>query len=115
MAFNELDLNKIEYILKDYIIRNRPPEDIRDEIDFSYRIEDQNIFISTIRCDYQNPSKKITTDNVKLTYVKKLDRWKIYWQRYNLKWDLYKPYPEASSLDECIKVYDEDTHCCFRG
>lgn len=32
-----------------------------------------------------------------------------------MKWISYDPVPVVKSLDEFLRVLDEDTHFCFRG
>jgi hypothetical protein len=46
---------------------------------------------------------------------KGVDRWKIYWQRADMKWHAYPPHPEAVLFDEFLAIVDEDEHGCFWG
>lgn len=41
--------------------------------------------------------------------------WRIFWQRANGRWFRYPPYPEANSLEEALRVIEEDANDCFFG
>jgi len=51
----------------------------------------------------------------KTTYVKKTGKWKVYWQRADLKWHSYQPTPEVDNLEEFLALVDRDEHGCFKG
>jgi hypothetical protein len=73
------------------------------------------VVISSIRPFWRDPRETIEEPAAKATYVRKTDRWKIYWQRKDLKWHVYQPQPEAVFFDEFVVIVDEDEHCCFWG
>ena len=101
-------------IMENYIQRNRPPEHIRKKLDISYRIENQSIFLSEIRPMFMNPAEKIQLDYAKTIYVKKTNKWKVYWMGANLKWYPY-PKPEVNSLKAFLKFVDKDEYHYFKG
>ncbi len=35
--------------------------------------------------------------------------------RADLKWHRYEPVPEVNSLDEFLKIIEEDAYSCFYG
>jgi len=47
--------------------------------------------------------------------VQKENKWKIYWQRADLKWHLYEPNKEVKTIKTFIKIVDEDKLGCFWG
>ncbi len=51
----------------------------------------------------------------KATFVKKQRFGKIYWQRADLKWHRYEPTSEVKTIEEFLKVVEEDDFCCFGG
>lgn len=63
----------------------------------------------------QSISLPIEEPAAKATYVRKTDRWKIYWHRADMKWHAYPPHSEAVFFDEFVVIVDEDEHCCFWG
>lgn len=101
--------------MENYVERVRPSQEIRDRLDISYKIDNQNIILYEIRPTFQNPTEKIACEYAKATYVKSDDKWKVYWMRGNLKWHIYDPTPKVNSLKEFLDLVDEDKYHCFRG
>ena len=94
MAFTAQQTTDVEAAMADFLARRRPPEAIRDKLDLSWRIEEPV---------------------AKATYVRIANRWRIYWQRADLKWHGYTPHPEAVFFEEFLGVVEEDECCCFWG
>jgi hypothetical protein len=59
--------------------------------------------------------KEINFADIEATYVRRTNRWKIYWQRADLKWHAYPPQPEALLFEEFLTLVDEDKDGCFWG
>ncbi|MDF1537008.1 MAG: DUF3024 domain-containing protein [bacterium] len=95
--------------------KRRPPAHIRDKLDIGYRIDGQSVEIFEIRPVWNDPSKKIEPSIAKATYVKSKNQLKVYWMRADLKWHGYQPCPEVKTLDEFLRVVDEDQYGCFWG
>ncbi|WP_443740024.1 DUF3024 domain-containing protein, partial [Treponema sp.] len=51
----------------------------------------------------------------KTTYMKTENRWKILWQRRDLKWHAYEPDMFVDDFEGFLKVVDEDACCAFWG
>lgn len=115
MALELLNTVDIIEIMENYIVRIRPPEHIRAKLDISYKIDNQSIILFEIRPKFQSPAEKIESEYAKATYVKSENKWKVYWMRGNLKWDLYDPKPKVKSLKEFLTLVDEDKYHCFKG
>ena len=115
MAFNEFELRKYQQILDKYIEKIRPPENIRNQLDISYRITNQSVKIYEIRPQYNNPKKIRNIEIAKTTYVRTQDIWKIYWMRSDLKWHGYEPNPEVDDLSDFLNIIEEDKYGCFWG
>ncbi|MCG8306242.1 MAG: DUF3024 domain-containing protein [Cytophagales bacterium] len=115
MPFSEFEIKKKQKIVGQYIEKNRPPADIRSEVDMSFRIEGQSVVIFEIRPLWNNPEEKIEEPVAKATYVKSRKLWKIYWQRADLKWHRYDPDPEVDTIDEFIDIVERDEFACFFG
>lgn len=98
-----------------YLDKKRPPEEIRDKLDFTFKINGQEITIYEIRPHFKDKNIKIETPVAKTKYVKSKKIWKVYWMRGDLKWYLYDPDKEVSSLDEFLEIVDEDKYGCFWG
>lgn len=114
MAFDALDTTEVIEVMENFINKKRPPEEIRNKLDLSYRIENQSIFIYTIRPAWDNPKQILHHDMAKATHVKSKDMWKVFWMRGNLKWSPYKP-PTVKTLKEFTDLVIEDKYSCFWG
>ena len=115
MPFSEFEIKRLQKIVGGYIEENRPPADIRDEVDLSFRIEDNSIVIFEIRPLWNDPEEKIEEPVAKASFVKSRKVWKIYSQRADLKWHRYDPDPEVDTIDEFIDIVDRDEFACFYG
>ncbi len=101
--------------MENFIGKIRPEEEIRDQVDISYRIDDQSIYIYEIRPDWMDPKKKTESPIAKTTYIKSKNHWKIFWMRADLKWHSYGPFPVVKTLKEFIQIVEDDNHGCFWG
>jgi hypothetical protein len=101
--------------MENFIARKRPPENIRHQVDLSYKIEDQSIIVFEIRPRWNKPEEKVEGYIGKTTCVKAKNHWKVFWLRADLKWHSYQPQPTVNSLKDFIKLIEEDKHHCFWG
>ncbi len=115
MAISEFEIKRIEKLVGNFIERRRPPVNLREKVDLSFRISGQSFEIFEIRPVWNAPSQKIEGTIAKATYVKKSKLWKLYWMRADMKWHKYPPVPDSKSLEKILEVIDEDSHGCFWG
>lgn len=115
MAFSEFETRRIQKIVGRYISENRPPEEDRNEVDLSFRIEGQSVVIFEIRPLWNDPDEKIEEPVAKATYVKSRKLWKVYWQRADLKWHRYDPDPEVATIEAFVDTVARDDFACFFG
>jgi hypothetical protein len=115
MAISEFETKRVEKTMEAYLERTRPPVHIRKELDIAYRIENQSVELFEIRPAFRVPNQKIEHAIAKATYVKRAKEWRVYWMRADLKWHRYEPVPEVDSLDDFLKIIEEDAHGCFYG
>ena len=115
MSFSEFEKKRIEKILGRYIEKNRPPENVRDQVDLSYKISGQSVEIFEIRPVWNDPNEKIEEPIAKATYVTSRDIWKVFRQRADLKWHRYDPDPEVASIEEFVELVENDDYACFFG
>jgi len=115
MAFRDSEKKQVDWIMRKFFHRNRPPEDARHQVDLSYEIKNQSVEIFLLRVFWRDQSQTVREPIAKATYVKKSGKWKIYWQRADMKWHLYEPCPEASDLETFLRVVEEDPHGWFWG
>ena len=115
MPFTEFEKRRYAKIVEAHVQTRRPPPEIRDEVDLSFRIENQSVEVFEIRPRFERPKEKSESSQIKATHVRKSNIWKIYWKRADMKWHRYEPHPEADTLERVMEILDEDEYCCFRG
>ena len=98
MAISEFEVKRCEREMEKFMTSHRPPAHIRNEVDLSYRLDNQSIEIFEIRPHWKTPSEKIETSIAKATYVKSQKIWRVYSQRGDLKWHKYDPCSEGKLL-----------------
>ena len=114
MALTEFEQALVEVKMDEFIQKNRPPVELRNELDLAYRIEDQSVILFEKRKAW-NSDEIIEEPAAKTTYVKTHKEWRIYWQRADLKWHRYEPTPSVNCLEDFIDEVDEDSFACFWG
>jgi len=115
MAFSETEIEAIEKTLMHFLEVNRPPEEMRNKLDLTYKIEGQSVFIMEIRPRWDKPEEVISIPIVKTSYIKSKDMWKIFWMRGTLKWEHYEPIPYVKNLSDVLDVVKQDSYGCFFG
>lgn len=115
MAFSEERKKEIGAVLDAWLEKNRPPVEVREQLDFGWRIEEQSVFLCTVRPDYMEPSIKRHHDFAKATYVRTEDHWNILWLRASGKWELYEPRRQVKQLPQFLKEVNDDPYSWFKG
>jgi len=115
VALSEIEMKRIERAVSAFMGRKRPPPPIRPQLDLGYRIEGQSLELFEIRPFWADPSQTMEAAVAKATYVKRTGRWKVYWQRADLKWHRYDPDPEVNSIEDVLAVVEADEYACFFG
>jgi hypothetical protein len=114
MAFTETERLDIEKLTDIFLNQIRPAEDIRNQIDFGYRMDEQSLILFETR-----PNKFLKSISVspfaKAVFVKTENLWKVYWQRADMKWHSYKPIPTVKTINDFFKLVESDKHHCFFG
>ena len=109
------EIVSVEKIMEEYIEAIRPPENIRPQLDIGYKIEAQSVFIFEIRPQWNDPTVIEEYSLAKATFVKTKNNWKIFWKKSDGKWHTYSPKAEVKTLQEFLKLTEEDEHHCFWG
>lgn len=115
MAFSEIEKQRYEEVVGQFIDKRRPHETIRDQVDLFFRIEGHSVIIYEIREVWNQRDKKLEIPIAKATFVQTTNKWKLYWRRADLKWHAYPPVPETRTIEEFLAIVDEDRHGCFWG
>ena len=115
MAFNELEKDQLKFRMASLIEKIRPPEEIRNKLDIKFKIETNNVYIIEEREDWQDINKKMDFEIAKIAYIKKSNKWKIYWMKSDLKWHGYEPNLYVDKIDDAISIIKKDELSCFWG
>lgn len=82
-------------------------------MNLAHRIEGQSVVVFAILPFWRDSAQRIDGPVAKATYVCTVHRWRIFWQRADLKWHSYHPHPEAVLFEEVLAIVDGDDHRCF--
>lgn len=116
MAFTELETEKIQQTLEtEFWSKRRPPLQVRGQMREGQRITAQSVELFFVRPVFDLPGRTVEEPISKLTYVRSQDLWKIFWKRADNISHGYTECPSAKSLEEALKVVDEDKFGCFFG
>lgn len=113
MAFSIEEEQEIKNVLEPYIASVRPRPEIRDEVDLFFKVYDQSVEIYEVRKTYDG--RIVDEPIAKTTFNRTTGKWKVFWQRSDLKWHGYEPKKEVAKLKDFVKLVEEDKHCCFWG
>lgn len=115
MPLSEFETAMAESALRRFLAKRRPPPEIRNQIDLAYRIDGQSIELFERRPRFRRPEEIAERPLAKATYVRKRNVWNVFWRRADLKWHRYEPRPEVVSVDDFLRVVDNDAYACFFG
>ena len=115
MAFEQYTYKRIEALTDEFIEKHRPPVHIRQQLDLSFRIDNQSVIIFEIRPQWDNPEKKLEIVIAKSTFIRTKKIWKIFWHRSDMKWHRYDPAPQTERFEEFLQILDKDECGCFWG
>src|SRR5260370_26564596 len=115
MTLSEFEIKRCEKLVAEFVEERRPPPHIRVKVDLAFRISGQSIEIFEIRPHWRNKGTTLEHPVAKATYNKSKLKWKVFWQRADLKWHSYQPSPEVASVEEFLDLVRDDDHCCFFG
>jgi hypothetical protein len=66
MVLSELEIKRCEKALDAFLKKRRPKSHMRNQLDFGYEIDDQDVILSEIRPNLRNPMKSIINHLLKL-------------------------------------------------
>ena len=114
MAFNEMDLKRIEKAALDFLANKRPPPHLRAQVDLEYTVQNQSVELLEVRPRWNKPNEIAKRPFAKATFVRSVNQWRIYWVRGNGKWHAYDP-PSTATVAQFFKHVEEDRYGCFFG
>jgi len=116
VALTELEAARVRKALNGFVELRRPPPQIRQEVDLTFRISGQSVEILEVRKAWGGgPGEKIEHPVAKATYARSSRRWRVFWLRQDMKWHSYKPVPDVATIEEFVALVHEDRNACFFG
>ena len=115
MAFTEDELTQHRRAIESFLIRRRPPEHIRKELDVGCEIDRQSVEVFEIHPHWEDITKQTRTPSAKTTFVRSTGDWRVYWMRSDGKWHAYGPRPSVKTLTAFLTLVHQDECQCFFG
>ena len=115
VTISEFETRRYEKLAAQFVEQRRPPPHLRSEVDLSFRLVSQSVELFETRAHWLDKEKKFEVPIAKATFNKTKKKWRVYWNRADLKWNSYTPVPEVASLEEFLALVDKDEHACFFG
>jgi hypothetical protein len=112
---NDLERKRIEKAVAAFIAKRRPPMHLRDQVELAIRFVGRDVEIFEIRPRWNDPAQKMEEAVAKARFITSRDHWSVFWQRADMKWHKYAPVPEVDTIEDFLRLIDEDAYGCFFG
>ena len=87
MAFDELELKRIERTVGELCRKSSPPEHA-DELRTVYEVEGHSVTMYDERPPWDGVGEWTRRGLARFRYVRSRDEWQLYWMRQDLRWHL---------------------------
>jgi len=114
MPFTTIEYHNYETLLIEYISGKVPPE-AQHQVKLNFKIKNLSVIVFEERVDWQDKTKWYDLPIAKTTFGKASKKWKVYWQKSDLKWHPYEPKKQVSSLGEFLDLLENDKTGRFWG
>ena len=114
MAFSELELKRIEQTVGEFC-RKRRPAHLKDKLRLEYTVKGHEVVIFERRPKWDNPKEWIESPVAKLKFIRSANKWRLYWQRADLKWHEYPGLSSSERINDLVREIDADPLACFFG
>lgn len=114
MAFNQIELKRIETTVGMFC-HKRSPAHLKDKVRLEYSIKGHEVVLYERRPRWDNPREWMDSPVAKLKFIRSAGKWRLYWQRADLKWHEYPGVLSSEDLAEWVAEIDADPLACFFG
>jgi len=114
MAFNEVDLKRIEQTVGVFCAK-RSPVHLKDKLRLTYTVKGHEVVIVERRPRWDNQTEWTEMPVAKLKFIRSANKWRLYWMRADMKWHEYPGLSSSNSLNDLVQEIDADPLACFFG
>jgi hypothetical protein len=114
MAFSEIELARIEKFVGGLCKRRTRPE-LKSKLSVEYRIKGHDVTVFERRPHWDGTPGHKESGVAKLKFTRSTGKWRLLWQRADLKWHAYEPRSSRANLSGLVAEVDEDPYGCFFG
>jgi hypothetical protein len=114
MAFSQIELKRIERTVGE-LCHRRSPAHLRDRLRLEYAVKGHEVVIYENRPRWNNPRERMESPVAKLKFVSSANKWRLYWQRADLKWHEYPGSSTSEDIADLVREIDADPLACFFG
>lgn len=115
MPLTPQQLEQVSVMMENFITENRPPLEIRNQLDIGWKLDKQSVLLFEIRPDWKDATIIRQHAFAKATWVQTTKEWQIFWLRSTLKWQSYPPLQTVVNLKRFLIEVEQDPYGCFKG
>jgi len=114
VAFDELELKRIERTVGELCRRCSPPEHA-DELRTVYEVASHSVTMYEERSPWDGAGEWTPRGIARLRFYRSRRECQLYWMRQDLRWHLYDPDEMPADLDSLVAVVEADKYGAFFG
>lgn len=107
MAFNQVDLKRIEQTVGGFYSK-RNPVYVEDKLRLVYAVKGHEVVIVEWRPRWDNQTEWTESPVAKLKFIRSANKWRPYWMRADMKWREYPGLSSSHRLDDLVQEIDAD-------
>ena len=114
MAFDELELKRIDRTVGELCRKCSPPEHA-DQFRTVYEVEGHSVTMYEERPPWDGVGEWTRRGIARFRFYRSRREWQLYWLRQDLRWHLYDPDEMPADLASLVAVVDADKYGAFFG
>ncbi|MGE5229494.1 MAG: DUF3024 domain-containing protein [Deltaproteobacteria bacterium] len=114
MAFDELELKRIDRTIGELCRKFSPPEHA-DQLRTGYEVEDDSVTVYEERPPWDGVGEWTRRGIARFRFYRSRGGWQLYWMRQDLRWHLYDPDEMPADLASLVAVVEADKYGAFFG
>ena len=114
MAFTELERARIDKAVGGLCRRRTPPK-AKIDVSMEYKITGHDVTLFERRPCWDCTPGYTEEGVAKLKFTRSTGKWRLLWQRADLKWHAYEPRSSRGDLSQLVAEIGKDPFGCFFG